>query len=410
MKLSAPSITAVTIAFVTGVTAGGLWLSDTIEQRNDNTPPPDNDGGSSVSIDVSSETSVILQNCADDDQSCYEKAILDLSINQGPVESIGVLNTLMAAGKMHGRGDYHDFVHRIGRNTAKKFGLNPDGFFLCPIDYNYGCQHGFFEQALVEQPNAKLAAETVCDPALMTEKPLKFLFYCYHGVGHGIMMAKAYDLHASLDVCEEFSGEEKLGCYQGVFMENVVGYQNGTARTNIFSETDRLAPCRDLDKKYHEQCYMNHGGYLIDAAGKGEGVVKRATDPCLTAGDAQDVRTCLQSVALNATNPGWQAVLLPNTLTDNFIANAVTICQQFPSAHIGDCVIAAVNNLGNFYRTDTTYMVEFCSTVDVQYRNSCFRQIGIAVHHEVTAQTTGDTICAAMPEEYRTDCLTGFSL
>ena len=406
MNLSSQNLTAILIAGVAGLTAGTLWLAD---DRLPQDEYPAHEPEIAASADTSSLALRVQSGCPEGDQDCMEKDILALADEYGPVEAIGTLTQLIGEGIVNGRSDYHDFVHRIGRKTAKKFGLNPDAFFLCPLDYNYGCQHGFFEQALVQEPNAKTAAEMVCDPELMKEKPLKFLFYCYHGVGHGIMMAKAYDLRASLDVCEEFSGEtERSGCYQGVFMENVVGFQNGTARTNAFSEQDKLAPCNGLETKYRLQCYLNHGGYLAGIAGRGPGAIERATQPCLKAAP-NDISPCIQSVALNATNPGWQQALAPEP-TGDLIVDAVAICSRFPDAYRKDCVIASVDNLANFDRSNTTNMTAFCNAVDDQYKERCFLEIGSAVKNELPAGATADSVCGSMPEEYRDDCRTGFGV
>lgn len=404
MNLSSQSLTAILITGVAGVTAGTLWLVDGGAPRSAEDTPP-----RSAVPDIATFASAAESNCPAGDEACMEKNILAITDDYGPVEAIGTLTEMIGKGVLKGRSDYHDFVHRIGRKTAKKFGLNPEGFFLCPVDYNYGCQHGFFEQALVEEPDATKAAEKVCDPSLMKDKPLKFLFYCYHGVGHGIMMAKAYDLRTSLDVCEEFTGEaQRSGCYQGVFMENVVGFQNGTARTGSFSETDKLAPCNALEKQYRLQCYLNHGGYLAGIAGSGVGAVERATQPCLEA-DPADISPCIQSVALNATNPGWQAALAPEPSGD-LIKDAVAICSLFPTAYITDCIVAGVDNLANFDRSNTVNMAAFCAAVGDPYKERCYREIGAAVKNELPAGATAETVCDPMPEEYRAACRTGFGL
>ncbi len=367
---------------------------------------------SAESQDSASLASSIAAGCPEDQerQGCLEKAVLALVPQYGPVESIGAMTVLVHDGIMHGRGDYHDFVHRIGRLTAKKTGLNPDGFFLCPVDYNYGCQHGFFEAALVEEPDAVRAADMVCDENLMKDKPLKFLFYCYHGVGHGVMMAKAYDLQASLKICDEFPQTlQKDGCQQGVFMEGVVGYMNGTARREgVFSETDRLAPCNQLEERFQYQCYINMGGYLAGVAGTGSGAVERATSPCLQAGPTH-IRTCLMSVGLTSTNPGWQRALAP-VFSHDFIQDAVSICAHFPKAYEGDCIEAGVQNIAQFDRGDTTRMVKFCSAVEEQFRSQCFTRIGNVVRDELPAGTSAETMCLGVPEDYHGLCMNGVNL
>lgn len=413
MSLPQNTIVASMIVAVATATAGSMWVFDggsyaSIPDPETRFPSSEEIAETTITASGADPVDVadrIVAACAD--QPCMEKVILDLVDTDGPVESLAALTELVHRDLIKGRGDFHDFVHRVGRRTAKKTGLNPDGFNLCPIDYNYGCQHGFFEQALVEESDAVTASQKVCDPSKMKDKPAKFLFYCYHGVGHGLMMAKAYDLKASLDVCDGFIGDqEKNGCYQGVFMENVVGFRNGTARSAAFSDKDLLAPCNGLDAKYRQQCYLNHGGYLAARAGSGAGAAERASLPCLKA-EGNDVHTCLRSVGLNSTNPGWQMSLAPK-YTSDVIANAVDICAHFPQGYEQDCIVAGVDNLANFYRSDTTEMTKFCSIVPDQYRAACFMEIGFAVTNEVPAGTPISEICAAIPDEFRPHCLSAF--
>ncbi|MBP7114545.1 MAG: hypothetical protein KBA40_03765, partial [Candidatus Peribacteraceae bacterium] len=415
MKLSQNALGGVVTVSVAAVTVlSMIALQYVIPEKKSGLTPRFNEDGTvystsrSSTVDMyASVASSVKAGCPEDDQPCLEKAILDMTDSSGPEISIRTLTLLVNEGVMHGRGDYHDYVHRIGRLTAKKEGLNPDGFFRCPVDYNYGCQHGFFEQALVEEPDAVKAAEIVCDTTRMADKPLKFLFYCYHGVGHGVMMAKAYDLDASLEVCDGFADtSQQGGCQQGVFMESVVGHMNGTARQDdVFSEEDRIAPCNRLEARFQYQCYINLGGYLAASGGKGPGAVERATEPCLKA-DPANIRPCIVSVGLTSTNPGWQQALTPN-FTDDPINNAAQICDHFPEGYKDECVDAGIQNLAQFHRDDTTLMVQFCLAVDEEFRSMCFTRIGSIVRDEVPAGTPAEHICAGIPEEYRSLCIQG---
>lgn len=421
MKISQNALVGIITVSVTAVTViTMITLQHVLPEPKQGVVPRFNEDGTpfrSSSLrppDIySSLASSVKAGCLDgeDRQACLDQAILSIVEPYGPEESIRALSILLAEKTMFGRGDYHDFVHRIGRLTAKKFGLNPDGFALCPVDYNYGCQHGFFEQALVEEPDAVKAAEIVCDEKRMGGKPVKFMFYCYHGVGHGVMMAKAYDLDASLAVCDQFSAEtQKAGCQQGVFMEAVVGYMNGTAkREGVFSETDRLAPCNRLEPRFQYQCYINMGGYLAAAGGTGEGAVERATEPCLKA-DAANIRVCLASVGLTATNPGWQPALTPVYEEGQTAKNGASICAHFPKGHEVECVASGVENLAQFDRGDTTRMTDFCLAVNAELRNICFQRIGRSVKDEMPAGTTPETLCNAVPEEYRMFCISGANM
>ena len=112
------------------------------------------------------------------------------------------MERLQQEGKVDRSVNDHDMAHSVGRETAKDYGSNFKAFDLCPITFNYGCSHGFFEYVLARTDTPKEAATTICES--LTAPKDTFLiagFTCYHGVGHGIMMAEAYNVQNSLKAC-----------------------------------------------------------------------------------------------------------------------------------------------------------------------------------------------------------------
>ena len=334
-----------------------------------------------------------------DRQQCFEKAVVQIVETDGPESSMKVLALLLEQDSNLEKKDYHDLVHRIGRQTAKTYGVTTDAFFRCPTDFNYGCQHGFFEQALVTEPDARTAALTICNPKLMADKPGKYLFYCFHGVGHGIMMARAYRLLPSLELCDSFPEiPMQQGCWQGVFMENVNGVMGGTAQEHAFSDTDLLAPCDTLPEKYRWECYINHAGYLVPKTKS----VEVATNECLKE-ETEARNACLQSIGLMATNPGWQQGLARGN--GSLTEKAVDICLRFPKGFEQHCVIGAIDNLANFKQTNTAPLVEFCGLLPLPWQSSCYHQIGHSVRHELTPGAPKSAACIGVPEAFLPTCL-----
>lgn len=339
-------------------------------------------------------------------QGCLEQALLALVPSEGPESVMQLLTTLLEQGTLRKIKDYHDFVHRIGRTTAKTFGVTPQAFFRCPRDFNYGCQHGFFEQALIEVPDLKEAALRVCDREFFTTEAPKSLFYCFHGVGHGVMMARAYDLTASLQICDSFDFPlANQGCWQGVFMENVNGaMEESLGAKRMFSDTDMLAPCNNLHERYQWECYINHAGYLVPKAGS----LERATAECLRA--AEPARhACLQGIGLMATNPAWQLDLIDED-RGSLLGNALVICQSFPSGYAWDCIQAAVDNLSNFDREDTRRPLAFCGQVNEAFQARCYEQVGRSARKEIPAGFDAASACSGAPEPFRSFCLQGLGV
>jgi hypothetical protein len=246
--------------------------------------------------------------------SCLRKALIQITDKHGPVASLETLRMLQENGRLSMASDHHDVAHEIGLKTAERFGINGQAFLLCPTLFNYGCQHGFFEYALGKAGTGEKAAALICG-SLDNSYSSKFKFYCYHGLGHGVMMAKNYNLKEALTACDALDtrfGQD--GCWQGVFMENVNARERGDERASSFSNTDPLAPCNVVPDKYRHECFVNHAGWLMKSFGKD---LKKATSACLQA-PGPYVSSCLQSLGLMVTSPAWQASLSDSSKKKKF--------------------------------------------------------------------------------------------
>jgi len=225
-------------------------------------------------------------------------------------------------------------------------------------------------------------------------------------VGHGIMMAHAYNLYSALDTCDTFdSFFEQDGCWQGVFMENVNAGQERFAREGIFSDTDPLNPCNVVDEKYRHECYINHSGWLMVFFNND---VKGATSACLKASSESLINSCLQSIGLMVTNPGWQNELLQEIPDDqSFIEIAWSLCESFPAHRKDQCVIGAVDNIFNFNDLDSTEAERFCDLIDDTYTQVCFRTIGINFKRQINDPKLIIKKCGLYMGESKQACIDG---
>ena len=284
----------------------------------------------------------------------------DLVRRAGPERVLRAVAQAIEAGDIDGSTDTHSLAHEVGRQTARVFGLGGQAFLGCSIAFNYGCQHGFFEQALASSPNATEAAIAICED-LVGSEPTKTVFYCYHGVGHGVMMASAYDLDVALEVCDSL-GEAMAsdGCWQGVFMENVNSVMRGEAREGVFSDSDPLAPCNRVADRHKWECYINHAGRLITLFDLS---VRDASHACLDAA-GRFVLACVQSLDLMVSNLAWQATLVGPTSHGRNIEVTLELCGRFPEEYRRDCLIGAVDNIMNFDGVALDRALRFCRATD----------------------------------------------
>lgn len=346
----------------------------------------------------------LLVKCPDNSFSCFQDSSKDITKNYGPKASLEVLKMLQDNRLVDITIDDHQYAHIVGRDTAHLFGVNPPAFLSCPTTFNYGCQHGYFEASLVMVKPAKKAIDLICG-ALDNQYSTKFKFYCYHGVGHGVMDAQAYDLKASLDLCDTLDdpmGQD--GCWQGAFMENVNAGMRGEAKKDIFSQTDPLAPCNKVDEKYRQECFINHSGWLMIFF---KNDIKKASASCLKAPGNYDV-SCLNSLGLLTTNPSWQYSMTGNNDFNKNVRTALQLCDQFPKNGRISCFTGAVDNILNYDDMDLgKRAVPFCKTVQGWDGKDCYRQIGINIQRQVVDFEERKRLCETVESDYQTACEKG---
>lgn len=132
--------------------------------------------------------------------------VLDVATEvAGPERAMGVLHDIMTSPIFAITADGHLLSHIIGRATSRVFGSSGENFLRCPSDFNNGCFHGFFEDAL---PNAESPTDVVisiCEN-MPSETPSKEKSYCYHGAGHVFMMQESHNLEAAIAHCLKMHG------------------------------------------------------------------------------------------------------------------------------------------------------------------------------------------------------------
>ncbi|HEV8242705.1 MAG TPA: hypothetical protein VGQ07_01810 [Nitrospirales bacterium] len=356
--------------------------------------------------DVNALNQQVERDCPTNNLACLNTALLAITEKSGPKASLLVLRSFQEQGRIGALTDDHHLAHDIGRKTAERFGVNGRAFLLCPTTFNYGCQHGFFQYALAQAQATDSAARLICG-SLGESYSSKFRFYCYHGVGHGVMMAQNYNLAKALAACDTLETTVgQNGCWQGVFMENVNASRKEKRPPDGFSRSNPLAPCNVVPDKYQSECFINHAGWLMKIFNND---VTKATKACLRAPEAY-VSLCLQSIGLMVTNPAWQPYLAQSNGEKEGKPPEVMawdLCRRFPKDHRAPCVIGAIDNILNFDEFEVSRARTFCNTVDAAYRNVCYHQIGVGLMHQATNPDVVRHKCATFEGYDKDECLQG---
>ena len=339
--------------------------------------------------------------CGKENERCAISYLDKLTTKYGPQASLGVLNTLETADKIDPTFDTHQLAHLVGEATAKRFGANKQAFGLCPQTFNYGCVHGFFIYVLGRSASPTKAARMICDSG--GQGPLVPTFNCWHGVGHGVMMARGNDLQASLDVCDSLgTGSAADGCWQGVFMENVNAVFRDQARPGVFSPAHPLRPCTRMLDAYKQECFINQAGWLAHLANDNIGKAARF---CLDAG--KFVSACAQSIGLMVTNPSWQLPFYGQPKGASFAQIAWDLCSRFPMQLQRDCVLGGVDNLANFDQLDVKRSDAFCALTG-RVQKTCYLEIGVNLIRRTTDVAVARARCKEL-SSHSQDCIAGIT-
>jgi hypothetical protein len=345
--------------------------------------------------------------CGATDERCIEKYLIKVTDDWGPRASLGVLARLQQEQKVNMSVNDHQMAHVVGRDTAKDYGSNFKAFDLCPTTFNYGCSHGFFEYVLARTPDARKAATTICESLNPETNLLIAGFTCYHGVGHGIMMAQGYNVPNSLKECNTMpDAKDKDGCWQGVFMENVNAGMQGRALPGYFKKSDPLSPCDNVGKRYRHECFINHAGWLMTVAKDNVGEGSRY---CLKAKPAKYKSSCWQSIGLMVTNPVWQATLAKDLVGQSPAKIAAGLCDRFPGAGRQDCVVAGVDNLANFDQFKVARESAFCREVSGKLQKDCYSRIGLDIAARTQDQSLIRQSCSSLGDKAKY-CLQGANI
>jgi plastocyanin len=339
--------------------------------------------------------------CGKENEHCAISYLQKLTTKYGPQASLGVLNAVETSGEIDPTFDTHQLAHLVGEATARRFGANKRAFGLCPQTFNYGCVHGFFIYVLGRSVSPTKAARTICDSG--GQGPLVPTFNCWHGVGHGVMMARGNDLQASLGVCDSLgSGSAADACWQGVFMENINAVFRDEARPGVFSPAHPLRPCTRVLSAYKQECFINQAGWLAHVSGDDIG---KASRYCLDAG--KYVSACAQSIGLMVTNPSWQLPFYGPSKEASFEQISWDLCTRFPAKLKRDCVLGGVDNLANFDQLNVKRSDAFCALTR-RLRKTCYREIGVNVIRRTTDMAVATARCNGL-SSHQADCVAGIT-
>lgn len=336
-----------------------------------------------------------LRSCDPSRPACLEQAYGNISYRRGPTAALSALQQAVRQGTMP---SCHPAAHAIGRAALKRFKGDVGGAFAAgDSTCNSGYYHGILQDELAGADASAVdkLVSRVCDGASMQISAF-LLNQCLHGLGHGAMILRSYDLPRALGICDALEvGGERQGCYGGVFMENFSSTYPNVGKWAPADDPARA--CRTVGRTYREECYYQMGAKLIE--------LKRTwaefAQLCGTVDDgfASSCYRSLGAFAVLSTGVSSGA----GSSTAGTPARISGVCRLAP-ADEASCALGASRSFATFDPGGKT-AATFCHAATAPARPLCFSGIGDVMGSRSLTISERRRLCTTLTSRYVANCI-----
>jgi len=331
-----------------------------------------------ASIDIDLYTREVLKKCyaTDGSDGCYKKASEVLHSQFGLAKTLEVFKKNEDFPEVYAR--CHEVTHYLSRLEYEKEKSIAKVYAQCDSTCHGGCYHGTLEAYLKESFDTERSRSTqdkklnflasvfpkVCGKIGDYQKPIEFN-ECLHGMGHAAMFVTEMELFDSLKLCDTMTNQAyKERCYTGVFMENSSSSTSFDHASIYIKADDPFYPCNILEEKYQPLCWQYQSSYFSIISNQDWAKV---ADLCLKIPEIYQDR-CFRTIGTNQV--GFTSSL----------AKMKEGCSVMPNSHFQEiCVSGVISSLSYRFVGEIQKMIDFCSLVELPYKEICFRQIGTSV-------------------------------
>lgn len=298
---------------------------------------------------------------------CYQEQLESLLRTHGTEHALDVLVRLTTQDPDVLR-EAHNYAHHLGRQSFGHYQDATVAFSHCRDTFWSGCYHGVLEAYLRSLPQVQPQdIAQLCGQHLKTGQSPFLEYQCLHGLGHGLTMYFHHDVPAALAFCDALPAEwEQNSCYGGVFMENIVAFQNPHhahhhGHQQWLNPQDPLYPCTAVDKRYQQSCYLMQSSAILTFT---DYDFARAFKECARA-PAEFVPVCYQSLGRDIS--GF-------TLRDpEKVLELCSLAQE--DAAVQRCFVGAVKDFIMTY-ADSRQGLALCRRLPETGKNECYTAAG----------------------------------
>lgn len=334
---------------------------------------------------------------------CYQLQLETVLQTEGTEQALTALEQITAQDPEALR-EAHPLVHHVGQQSFARYGTAPLALSHCRDVFWSGCYHGVLQAYLTSLPQVEPQHILPLCPTSETVSAYSFQRYnCLHGLGHGLTIQFRYDLLKSLAFCDTLSAPwDRESCYGGVFMENIVTFQQArqtkpsTAHhhhetgTSFLNPQDLLYPCSVLNEKYLRSCYLMQTSAVLTFLNYD---FAQAFTQCARV-EGEHRTTCYRSLGRDIS--GF-------TLRDAGRVNE--LCRLGQGDQVQQCFIGAVKD---FILTDASPEpgLALCRSLDGPFKKDCYATVGEMVIPLFDDKNKRAQACRKGEDAYVEACLT----
>lgn len=304
----------------------------------------------------------------------------------------------------------HEFLHYVGWQAYDQSGSLFEAFNKSLEICDSGMYHGIAEQYIYKESQKYSPEDFIANvvPQACEEENSQLHLtqgmqgHCYHGLGHAFMILTSNNLKESLTFCDSVTRGFEESCYTGALMENIQTKQVtlNAQKGNQFAYdvNNPNYPCNTLEEKHKSYCYRYKGVYNL--------VLTQLDVPSAIAEchkiDPKYQSVCFWGIGTNIPGPHMPTAKAAQKCNDALPISKIAFEQ---------CIRGALGFLVQLHLGKPEAPIEFCSVIDKNYQNYCYKESGIQLSGWLAEGETLTDKCSIFPTiEARNLCSASSSL
>lgn len=316
--------------------------------------------------------------------------------------------------------DLHLLGHVVGDILYEQLGAN--GIQICTQDFRNACSHSIVVGLFTN--NGESALSEIQDSCKKAPGGLGAYIMCYHGLGHGILTYKGYDLQKTINLCQktgtlEYGNQEYPECVSGAVMEIISGGGHdhevwAKQRTKYLKTDNPLYICSSdfMPEKARGRCYDYVTPYLWESIGADLG---NPTEEDFE----KSFKLCDQIAEENYRNTcyggfGKEFVVLAQDrdirrveqMDEGKLKKIVDWCSLADNKQgVKACLDSALSSIYWGGENDRGTSIRFCKAIDEdENQNYCFQDLIGQVSYYIKDPKYRQSFCQEIPVSYKENC------